>query len=67
MANRYFFGVSDAIFDSLMLQINPFSCIAICGSISEGFEECLHSINPRSIIAHSMLVQGFMVSDYVSR
>jgi len=62
-----FESVGGAIFDSLMPQMNPFSRIAICGLISEGLEERLHSINLRSILAHRMLIQGFIVSDHVSR
>lgn len=62
-----FESVGGAIFDSLLPQMNPFSRIAICGLISEGLEERLHSINLRLILAQRMRIQGFIVSDHVSR
>jgi NADPH-dependent curcumin reductase CurA len=62
-----FENVGGALFDSLIPQMNPFSRIAICGLIAEGLEEHLHSINLRTLLANRMLIQGFIVSDHVSR
>jgi NADPH-dependent curcumin reductase CurA len=47
--------------------MNPFSRIAICGLIAEGLEEHFHNINLRTLLANRMLIQGFIVSDHVSR
>jgi NADPH-dependent curcumin reductase len=62
-----FENVGGALFDSMIPQMNPFSRIAICGLIAEGLEEHLHSINLRTLLANRMLIQGFIVSDHVSR
>ena len=62
-----FENVGGALFDSLIPQMNPFSRIAICGLIAEGLEERLHSINLRTLLANRMLIQGFIVSDHMSR
>ena len=62
-----FENVGGALFDSLIPQMNPFSRIAICGLIAEGIEEHFHSINLRTLLANRMLIQGFIVSDHVSR
>lgn len=62
-----FENVGGALFDSLIPQMNPFSRIVICGLIAEGLEERLHSINLRTLLANRMLIQGFIVSDHMSR
>jgi NADPH-dependent curcumin reductase CurA len=62
-----FENVGGALFDSLIPQMNPFSRIAICGLIAEGLGEHLHSINLRTLLVNRMLIQGFIVSDHVSR
>ncbi len=62
-----FENVGGKLFDELIPQMNPFSRIAICGLIAEGLEEHFHSINLRTLLAKRMLIQGFIVSDHVSR
>lgn len=62
-----FENVGGALFDSLIPRMNTFSRIAICGLIAEGLEERLHSINLRTLLANRMLIQGFIVSDHMSR
>lgn len=62
-----FENVGGTLFDELIPQMNPFSRIAICGLIAEGLEEHFHSINLRTLLAKRMLIQGFIVSDHVSR
>lgn len=62
-----FENVGGTLFDHLIPQMNPFSRIAICGLIAEGLEEHFHSINLRTLLAKRMLIQGFIVSDHVSR
>ena len=62
-----FENVGGTLFDGLIPQMNPFSRIAICGLIAEGLEERFHSINLRTLLANRMLIQGFIVSDHVSR
>jgi NADPH-dependent curcumin reductase CurA len=62
-----FENVGGTLFDNLIPQMNPFSRIAICGLIAEGLEDHLHSINLRTLLANRMLIQGFIVSDHVSR
>ena len=62
-----FENVGGTLFDELIPQMNPFSRIAICGLIAEGLEEHFHSINLRTLLAKRMSIQGFIVSDHVSR
>ena len=62
-----FENVGGTLFDELIPRMNPFSRIAICGLIAEGLEEHFHSINLRTLLAKRMLIQGFIVSDHVSR
>jgi NADPH-dependent curcumin reductase CurA len=62
-----FENVGGSLFDDLIPQMNPFSRIAICGLIAEGLEEHLHSINLRTLLANRMLIEGFIVSDHISR
>jgi NADPH-dependent curcumin reductase len=62
-----FENVGGTLFDDLIPQMNPFSRMAICGLIAEGLEEQFHSINLRTLLAKRMLIQGFIVSDHVSR
>jgi len=62
-----FENVGGTLFDELIPQMNPFSRIAICGLIAEGLEEHFHSINLRTLLAKRILIQGFIVSDHVSR
>jgi len=62
-----FENVGGTLFDSLIPQMNPFSRIAICGLIAEGLEEHFHSINLRTLLANRMLIQGFIVSDHITR
>jgi NADPH-dependent curcumin reductase CurA len=62
-----FENVGGALFDGLIPQMNPFARIAICGLIAEGLEEHFHSINLRTLLANRILIQGFIVSDHLSR
>jgi len=62
-----FENVGGTLFDSLIPEMNPFSRIAICGLISEGLEDHNHRINLRDLLAKRIMMQGFIVSDHVSR
>lgn len=62
-----FDNVGGHVFDCLLQEMNPFSRIAICGLISEGLEDHFHKINLRTLLANRILMQGFIVSDHLSR
>jgi NADPH-dependent curcumin reductase len=61
-----FENVGGVILDAVMLQMNAFSRIAICGMIAGYNEEPIPMATPSLILVNRMRVQGFIVSDHLN-
>jgi NADPH-dependent curcumin reductase CurA len=61
----YFDNVGGPVLDAVMLRMNPFGRIAVCGRIAsyEGVEHPMRY--PSLILVNRLLVQGFIVSDHM--
>jgi len=64
----YFDNVGGEITDSVLLRMNAFSRIPLCGLISEyGRPEPRGLKNVRSLLVNRIKLQGFIVSDHLQR
>lgn len=63
-----FENVGGPIFDTILLEINPFARIALCGLISQYNATQLYGIkNMGKIVVNRARMQGFVVSDHINR
>lgn len=65
----YFDNVGGEISDGVMLNINKFARVAICGAISQ-YNETRVTTGPRLqsvLLVNSALMKGFIVSDYAEK
>ena len=58
-----FENVGGEIFENLMMRMNPFSRIALCGLVSEYNADPYAYTSIRSILVNRIKIQGFIVSD----
>ena len=64
----YFDNVGGEITDAVLLQMNPFSRIPLCGLISEYQRPEPRGLrNVRSLLVNRIKLQGFIVSDHLQR
>jgi NADPH-dependent curcumin reductase len=61
----YFENVGGMVLDAVMLRMNAFSRMAVCGMISGYDGHAVPMANPRIILVNRMLVQGFIVSEHL--
>ncbi len=62
----YFENVGGAVLDAVMLQMNPFGRIAVCGMIA-GYNDAPTPMGfPRLILTQRLKIQGFIVSEHPS-
>jgi NADPH-dependent curcumin reductase len=61
----YFENVGGMVLDAVMLRMNAFSRMAVCGMIAGYQGEAVPMTNPRLILVNRMLVQGFIVSEHM--
>ncbi len=59
----YFDNVGGAVLDSVMLAMNPFGRIAVCGAIAGYDGEALVMRHPRLILTARLRIEGFIVND----
>ena len=62
-----FENVGGEIFDTLLGRMNPFSRVALCGLISQYNGESCPLNNIRSVLVNRIRMQGFIVTDDLSR
>jgi NADPH-dependent curcumin reductase CurA len=61
----YFENVGGVILDAVMLRMNAFSRMALCGMIAGYNGEPLPMANPALILVNRMKLQGFIVSEHM--
>ena len=61
----YYENVGGMIMDAVMLRMNPFSRMAICGMIAGYDGQPLPMTNPALILVNRMKIQGFIVSEHM--
>ena len=61
----YFDNVGGAVLDAVMLRMNAFGRIAVCGAISGYDGEPMVMENPRLILISRLLIEGFIVSEHM--
>jgi NADPH-dependent curcumin reductase CurA len=61
----YFENVGGMVMDAVMLRMNPFSSIALCGMIAGYDGQPLPMNYPQMILTNRMKVQGFIVSEHM--
>lgn len=67
--DAYFDNVGGAITDAVLMQLNPFARISICGQISQ-YNNAKPEMGPRllgMLIVARAKMQGFLVTDYMAR
>jgi NADPH-dependent curcumin reductase CurA len=62
----YFENVGGAILDAVMLRMNAFGRIAVCGMIAGYNGEPLPMVNPALILVARLKMQGFIVSEHMN-
>ncbi len=62
----YFDNVGGAILDSVMLAMNPFGRIAVCGAIAGYDGEPLVMRTPALILVSRLRLEGFIVSEHMA-
>ena len=62
----YFENVGGRILDAVMLRMNAFGRIAVCGMIAGYNGEPLPMANPSLILVERLKVQGFIVSEHMN-
>jgi NADPH-dependent curcumin reductase CurA len=60
----YFENVGGAVLDAVMLQMNPFGRIAVCGMIAGYNDAATPMALPRLILTQRLKIQGFIVSEH---
>jgi NADPH-dependent curcumin reductase CurA len=60
----YFENVGGAVLDAVMLQMNPFGRIAVCGMIAGYNDTATPMASPRLILTQRLKIQGFIVSEH---
>ncbi len=60
----YFENVGGAVLDAVMLQMNPFGRIAVCGMIAGYNDTATPMALPRLILTQRLKIQGFIVSEH---
>jgi NADPH-dependent curcumin reductase CurA len=60
----YFENVGGAVLDAVMLQMNPFGRIAVCGMIAGYNDAPTPMALPRLILTQRLKIQGFIVSEH---
>ncbi|HEX8113843.1 MAG TPA: NADP-dependent oxidoreductase [Kofleriaceae bacterium] len=60
----YFENVGGAVLDAVMLQMNPFGRIAVCGMIAGYNDTPTPMALPRLILTQRLKIQGFIVSEH---
>jgi NADPH-dependent curcumin reductase len=64
----YFENVGGEVMDAMLMIMNPFSRIALCGLISEyNATEARGIRNVRMLLVNRIKLQGFIISDHVER
>lgn len=63
----YFENVGGLILDAVMLRMNAFGRIAMCGMIAGYNGQPLPMANPSLILVNRLKVQGFIVSEHMNR
>jgi NADPH-dependent curcumin reductase CurA len=61
----YFENVGGMVMDAVMLRMNPFSSIALCGMIAGYDGQPLPMNYPQMILTNRMKIQGFIVSEHM--
>jgi hypothetical protein len=61
----YFENVGGLILDAVMLRMNAFGRIAVCGMVSGYNGEPIPMANPSLILVSRLKVQGFIVSEHM--
>ena len=61
----YFENVGGVVMDAVMLRMNPFSSIALCGMIAGYDGQPLPMAYPQLILTNRMKLQGFIVSEHL--
>jgi len=61
----HFENVGGMILDAVMLQSNPFSRVALCGTIAGYDGQPIPIAAPRLILVNRMKIEGFIVSDHM--
>ncbi|MEO7244656.1 MAG: NADP-dependent oxidoreductase [Rubrivivax sp.] len=62
----YFENVGGRILDAVMLRMNAFGRIAMCGMISGYDGQPIPMTNPQLLLVSRLMVQGFIVSEHMS-
>jgi NADPH-dependent curcumin reductase CurA len=62
----YFENVGGAVLDAVMLQLNPFGRIAVCGMIAGYNDTPTPMALPRLILTQRLKIQGFIVSEHAA-
>jgi len=60
----HFENVGGMVLDAVMLRMNQFSSIAVCGMIAGYNGQPIPMVNPSLILVNRMKVQGFIVSEH---
>jgi NADPH-dependent curcumin reductase CurA len=61
----YFENVGGMVMDAVMLRMNPFGRIAVCGMIAGYDGQPLPMANPALILVNRLKVEGFIVSEHM--
>ena len=61
----YFDNVGGDVLNAVMLRMNAFGRIAVCGAISGYDGEAIVMDNPRLILISRLLIEGFIVSEHM--
>lgn len=61
----YYENVGGMIMDAVMLRMNPFSRMAVCGMIAGYDGQPLPMTNPALILVNRMKIEGFIVSEHM--
>ncbi|WPH16719.1 NADP-dependent oxidoreductase [Variovorax paradoxus] len=61
----YFENVGGYIFDAVLLRVNAFSRVALCGMIAGYDGQPLPLANPALILINRMKIEGFIVSEHM--
>ncbi len=64
--DAYFDNVGGVVLDAVMLEMNAFGRIAVCGAIAGYDGAPLTMANPRLILTSRLRVEGFIVSEHMA-
>ncbi|MDI9336784.1 MAG: zinc-binding dehydrogenase, partial [Gammaproteobacteria bacterium] len=61
----YFENVGGTVLDAVMLRLNPFARIALCGMIAGYNGQALPMTAPTLLLVNRLTIEGFIVSEHM--